>query len=158
MITTRKELAEFRADCDVFQHLSPMFIAWLDLNRDLVPGLYHPEINRFVEAQREYTDPLDIEYVFRAIEEKYDEGEVEIDSSALVSRSEDPGAYVMAWVWIGNPDMDEAPRVLGNCDVCELPVLSGSEHDTDNGCGELVHADECFDAHNQNCSLCPIGG
>lgn len=28
------------------------------------------------------------------------EGEIEIDPEAIISRGDDPGAYVQAWVWI----------------------------------------------------------
>jgi hypothetical protein len=33
------------------------------------------------------------------------EGECEIDDDAMVSRSDDPGAYVQAWVWVPNSDI-----------------------------------------------------
>ena len=36
------------------------------------------------------------------------EGEVEIDDNAVVSKGEDDGAYVAAWIWI--PDEDVLPR------------------------------------------------
>jgi hypothetical protein len=32
------------------------------------------------------------------------EGEIEIDDNAKVSRGDDPGAYVQAWVWIPDPN------------------------------------------------------
>ncbi len=32
------------------------------------------------------------------------EGEVEIDSDAIVSISDDPGAYVQAWVWVSDEE------------------------------------------------------
>jgi hypothetical protein len=35
------------------------------------------------------------------------EGEIEIDANATVSRGEDNGAYVQAWVWV---DEDEASQ------------------------------------------------
>lgn len=36
----------------------------------------------------------------RAMEIYYRDGKVEIDSDAIVSRGDDPGAYVAAWVWV----------------------------------------------------------
>lgn len=33
------------------------------------------------------------------------DGKVEVDDGAIVSLSEDGGAYVMAWVWVSNADM-----------------------------------------------------
>lgn len=33
------------------------------------------------------------------------EGECEVDSNALVSKGEDAGAYVMAWVWVDDEDI-----------------------------------------------------
>lgn len=39
-----------------------------------------------------------------AREEYGDEGSIEIDSDALLSRSGDPGYYVMAWVWVADQD------------------------------------------------------
>lgn len=34
------------------------------------------------------------------------EGEVEVDDPAVVSRGDDPGAYVMAWLWVNAEDVD----------------------------------------------------
>lgn len=43
-----------------------------------------------------------------ASDEWHRDGEIEIDSDAVVSRSEDGGAYVAAWVWVyTNPGDDE---------------------------------------------------
>lgn len=37
------------------------------------------------------------------------DGEIEVDHNALVSRGDDPGAYVAAWVWVSDDGdlMDE---------------------------------------------------
>lgn len=35
------------------------------------------------------------------------EGEVEVDDGAVVSYSEDHGAYVMAWVWVDEENVTE---------------------------------------------------
>src|SRR5688572_11282438 len=37
------------------------------------------------------------------------DGEIEIDDDAIVSRGEDPGAYVQAWVWVSYKDAGIAP-------------------------------------------------
>lgn len=63
------------------------------------------EIDRAVKAS---FDPANAAWVEKAKELHQDEGSVEVDEqgddSALVSFS-DEGAYVMAWVWVGNADM-----------------------------------------------------
>ena len=38
-----------------------------------------------------------------AKDEYQDGGTLEIDSNAVVSISEDNGAYIQAWVWVSNP-------------------------------------------------------
>lgn len=46
----------------------------------------------------------------------HNDGEIEIDShgsplpTARVSRGEDPGAYVLAWVWVYDVDVTPADR------------------------------------------------
>jgi len=35
-----------------------------------------------------------------AVDQYYSDGEIEIDAGAPVSRGDDPGAYVQAWVWV----------------------------------------------------------
>lgn len=39
-------------------------------------------------------------YVVRARELYHDEGDIEIDTDAPVSRGSGSGAYVQAWVWV----------------------------------------------------------
>jgi hypothetical protein len=48
----------------------------------------------------------DAEFRARARELHGIDGEVEVDSGAVVSRGDDPGAYVQAWVWV--PFTEEA--------------------------------------------------
>lgn len=38
------------------------------------------------------------------------DGECEIDSNAVVSKGGDPGAYVMAWVWVYDDDAGIEPE------------------------------------------------
>jgi hypothetical protein len=33
-------------------------------------------------------------------------GELEVDPNAIVSKSDDAGAYVMSWVWVSDGDLD----------------------------------------------------
>ncbi len=53
---------------------------------------------------KEYTDSQFVE----AARELYEqEGEIEIDDNATISRGDDDGAYVQAWVWVNFHDMTE---------------------------------------------------
>lgn len=45
-------------------------------------------------------------YRARAKELHEEEGTLEIDSNAVVSMGDDPGAYVAAWVWVPAPDAE----------------------------------------------------
>lgn len=49
-----------------------------------------------------------------AAAKKAHEGELEIDGDAVVSMGGDPGAYVMAWVWVSDDELpgprDWSPR------------------------------------------------
>lgn len=54
------------------------------------------------------------------------EGELEIDDGAVVSRADgnpSGGAYVQAWVWVPDEDVDQCGcEVPGECAVCAPPV------------------------------------
>ena len=41
-----------------------------------------------------------------AAERKQRDGEIEIDSDAVVSKGDDSGAYVMAWMWICDGELE----------------------------------------------------
>ncbi|PZR92023.1 MAG: hypothetical protein DI537_14450 [Stutzerimonas stutzeri] len=43
-----------------------------------------------------------------------EDGKVEIDGDAVVSTGEDPGAYVMAWVWVTEDEMG----ISAECEGC----------------------------------------
>lgn len=58
-----------------------------------------------VEEEDSDCGPSDEDYVAAACDKYHREGEVEIDAGALVSRGEDPGAYVQAWVWVYDEDV-----------------------------------------------------
>ena len=55
-------------------------------------------------------DSLAIDEAYReAAKEQWErEGEIEIDSNAVVSKGDDPGAYVAAWVWVRDKEQDSA--------------------------------------------------
>lgn len=73
----------------------------------------------------EPTDPTEKAYVEAAKRIHTDEGTVEVDDNAIVSISEDGGAYVSAWVWVYNDQADVCDdcgtvrRADGQCD-CEV--------------------------------------
>ena len=71
------------------------------------------------------TDPKLIE---RARAAWQDEGSIEIDDDAPVSRSTG-GAYVQAWIWIEDPE-DELPSVF-ICQQCGQHITDGKPC----GCG-----------------------
>jgi hypothetical protein len=54
-------------------------------------------------GHRTFTDR---DYVREAKEQFEREGEIEFDDSPVVSRGEDPGAYVQAWVWVDEADIE----------------------------------------------------
>lgn len=45
-------------------------------------------------------NPSDAEIRAKAQELYGDDGYIEIDSDAVISQGDDPGAYVAAWVWV----------------------------------------------------------
>lgn len=57
-------------------------------------------------------------YIAAAQQQYGREGEIEVDESAYVSKGDDPGAYVMAWVWVSDDDAgigdDEETGVSGS--------------------------------------------
>jgi hypothetical protein len=44
-------------------------------------------------------EPSDAQYR-AAAEARQKDGDLEIDENAVISRGDDPGAYVQAWVWV----------------------------------------------------------
>lgn len=53
-------------------------------------------------ASGQYSDAA---YRRAARAEYHREGEVEIDNNAVISRGDDPGAYVQAWVWVSHEEV-----------------------------------------------------
>lgn len=66
----------------------------------LISSAYGPNENRYIKAARRMW---------------HREGEIEIDDWPLISPSED-GAYVQAWVWVYNDDLDTLGLLTNNGD------------------------------------------
>jgi hypothetical protein len=66
------------------------------------------EANHVLDFGGDYTDPARNlrrqEWVERARDQVAKDGEVEVDNDATISRSEDNGEYVLAWVWVDGPE------------------------------------------------------
>lgn len=74
-----------------------------DLAASASNGIYDDEhiINIIKAVQECDSDPDDKKAEYRKIaKELQKDGELEIDDDAIVSISEDGGAYVQAWVWV----------------------------------------------------------
>jgi hypothetical protein len=69
----------------------------------------------YAERVADEADPVTVAYRAQAREEYHREGEVEIDDNAVVSVSDDGGAYVSAWVWV----YDEEDETEDDCDASE---------------------------------------
>lgn len=59
------------------------------------------------EANATEEHPHDEQFRQAAAEMYEDEGTLEIDANAIVSRGDDPGAYVQAWVWVAYSDIPD---------------------------------------------------
>lgn len=53
-------------------------------------------------------DPTSAGVIAAARDFHHKDGHVEIDEGAMISYGDDPGAYVMAWVWIDLPGGHDA--------------------------------------------------
>lgn len=61
----------------------------------------------FGECVQAFAEPEDDPHVLAALRLHAVEGEVEVDVPGICSRGDDPGCYVMAWVWV---DHSQASR------------------------------------------------
>ena len=52
----------------------------------------------------------DAAYIAAARRKYAREGEIEVDENAKVSRGDDPGAYVQAWVWVPEEEVKEGAQ------------------------------------------------
>jgi hypothetical protein len=65
----------------------------------------HEWFSKVIDGDEVGPDPdPDQDYRAAAMKLWHREGEIEIDASAVVSRGDDEGAYVQAWVWV--PDYE----------------------------------------------------
>lgn len=79
----------------------------LDATRQVLEK--EPEAVRDLSVQPAAADTLpDSWYIARARDTHEREGELEIDDEPVVSRGEDAGAYVQAWIWVADPERGEA--------------------------------------------------
>lgn len=85
-----------------------------DGDADLLDGLLNL-LDKLIEAPgswihreegEEDEPPTDEEYIETARQIHGEDGVCEIDEGAVVSRGDDPGAYVQAWVWVYKTDID----------------------------------------------------
>ena len=70
-------------------------------------GRAHPICQRLRAALADCADPHLEKYRIAAKNQQCD-GELEIDPGAVVSKGGDPGAYVMAWLWIDDSELPTA--------------------------------------------------
>jgi hypothetical protein len=66
----------------------------------LISSAYGPNENRYIKAARRMWER---------------EGEIEVDDWPLISPSDD-GAYVQAWVWVYNDDLESLGLLTNNGD------------------------------------------
>lgn len=60
---------------------------------------------------RQYTDPGRDEYRRRVMAAATaEDGEIEVDSDAAISDSDDYGEYLLCWVWVPDPDPEDDPE------------------------------------------------
>jgi hypothetical protein len=67
-------------------------------------GRTHAICARLRDALADYAQPRLQAYRAAAMRH-YRGGELEIDPGAVVSKGDDPGAYVMAWLWIDDSEL-----------------------------------------------------
>ena len=67
-------------------------------------GTHHPICARIRSALAECSDPILNGYRQAALC-RARSGELEIDPGAVVSKGDDAGAYVMAWLWISDGEI-----------------------------------------------------
>lgn len=64
-------------------------------------------VNNALDEARQHAEEQEALQQYRDAAERIhgDEGTCEIDDSAIVSKGDDDGAYVAAWVWVGDEDL-----------------------------------------------------
>lgn len=56
-------------------------------------------VKQILDYRESLTDPMD-NWFRQAAMERSKDGELEVDDGAIVSRGDDAGAYVQAWLWV----------------------------------------------------------
>jgi len=119
-----------RLDCD-FSNAS-LLAYGID---GMSPGRLIDDIHDILDApDPRRPDPVHAAYRAAAVEIYEREGSVEIDADATVSPGDDLGAYVAAWVWVGDDD-------AGICRECGEPNADNGEG-WDGMCGNCADAAE----------------
>ena len=67
-------------------------------------GRTHAICKRLRDALADCTIPR-LQHYRAAARRHHRDGELEIDPGAVVSKGDDPGAYVMAWLWIDDSEL-----------------------------------------------------
>lgn len=77
----------------------------------LKAGGFKGEAKQVAEFTKDYATPranaIREAWVKRAIAQRAKDGEIEFDSDATISHSDDPGEYVLGWVWIEEPEKEK---------------------------------------------------
>ena len=67
------------------------------------------------------------QYIEAARDQYHRDGEIEIDDHAVVSRGDDPDAYVAAWVWVSNDTVgDDEPEASADEEAADTPPVAPS--------------------------------
>jgi len=89
------EAKDLEAVCSLLRGKAPMHFA----DQEALAGRIEAAVKNMTVGKVEQA------YVEAAKEFEHKDGECEIDSDAVVSLSDDAGAYVMAWVWVDEDSM-----------------------------------------------------
>ena len=85
---------------------------WINISDDILDAndadLRHHIACQITRAKEETMDPVNVAYVDAAQDHPMVSDELEVDGSAVVSPGDDAGAYVMAWLWVEDTDVDFA--------------------------------------------------
>lgn len=114
---------------------------------DLCEAINHAGLS-FGEIVNRLGDDDSDPYVAAAQQHRLlNEGALEVDETAVVSRGDDPGAYVMAWLWISNTEAGIADGEEKEEEGDQICSECGAEVNEIIGCpdgAEICRA--CFDA------------
>lgn len=81
----------------------------------LARAVFTQESRSVADFSRDYTDPVlnaeRLRWLDLADEQVARDGHIEIDSDATISRSDDNGGYVLAWVWVDGDDEPEEDEI-----------------------------------------------